>query len=63
MTGRLIETSHDDLMEAARREMIAFERREREFRRKVKQERADELEMPVLKTELPQLGGRLEQKT
>jgi hypothetical protein len=52
MTGQLIETPHDRFMEAAQREMIAFERKEREFRKKEKQERAEQLDMPALRTEL-----------
>jgi hypothetical protein len=32
--------------------MLAFERREREFRKQVKRERAVELDMPELKKEL-----------
>jgi len=47
MTGQLVETRHDDFMEAAQRELIAFERREREFRKRVKHERAEELDMPA----------------
>ena len=35
--------------EAAQKEMIAFERREREFRKKLKIDRAEELHMPALK--------------
>jgi hypothetical protein len=41
----------DSFMEAAQQEMIAFERREREFKRE-KQERAEQLDMPALKKEL-----------
>ena len=36
-------------MEAAQREMIAFERKERELRQQEKQERAEQLKMPELK--------------
>jgi hypothetical protein len=39
-------------MEAAKREMMAFERREREFRKRDKQERAEQLDMPALGKEL-----------
>ena len=42
----------DRFLEAAQNEMIAFERREREFRRKEKQERAAELQIPALEKEL-----------
>jgi len=49
MTGQLAEKPRDSFMEAAQREMIAFERREREFRKREKQERAEELDLPALK--------------
>jgi hypothetical protein len=52
MSGQLVETPRDSFMEAAQREMLAFERREREFRKQVKRERAEELDMPELKKEL-----------
>jgi hypothetical protein len=52
MSGQLVETPRDSFMDAAQREMLAFERREREFRKQVKQERAEELDMPELKKEL-----------
>jgi hypothetical protein len=52
MTGQLGETPRDNLIRAAQREMIAFERKEQEFRRKEKQERAEQLAMPALKKEL-----------
>ena len=48
MTGQLVETPRDSFMEAAQKELIAFERKEREFRKKVRQERAEELHMPAL---------------
>jgi hypothetical protein len=48
----VVETPRDRFMEAAQREMFAFERREREFRKQVKQERAEELDMPELKKDL-----------
>jgi hypothetical protein len=51
MTGQLVEMPRDSFMEAAERELIAFERKEREFRKQVKQERAEELHMPALKRE------------
>jgi hypothetical protein len=52
MTEQLIETPRDSFMEAAQREMIAFERKEREFRKREKQERAEQLGIPALKKEL-----------
>ena len=52
MTEQLVATPRDSFMEAAQREMIAFERREREFRKREKKERAEELEMPALKQRL-----------
>jgi hypothetical protein len=42
-------TPRDDFMEAARREMVKFERREIEFRKNDRSERAAELRIPVLK--------------
>jgi len=39
-------------LNAAEKELVAFERREREFRRKIKRERAEELPMPLIKREL-----------
>jgi hypothetical protein len=39
-------------LEAAQKEMIDFERKEREFRQKAKQERAAELRLPLHKSEL-----------
>jgi hypothetical protein len=47
MTERLVETPRDSFMEAAEREMIAFERKEREFRLQEKKERAKLLHIPV----------------
>lgn len=52
MTEQLIETPRDSFMEAAHRELVAFERKEREFRKREKQERAEQLDMPVLKAQL-----------
>jgi len=52
MTGQLVETPRDSFMDAAKKEMLAFERREREFRKQEKRERAEELRMPALKREL-----------
>jgi hypothetical protein len=50
MTGQLVETPRDSFMEAAEKELIAFERKEREFRKREKQERAEQLQMPALKS-------------
>ena len=52
MTERLVETPRDSFMEAAQREMLAFERKEREFRKREKRERAEELHLPVLRVEI-----------
>ena len=52
MTGQLLKTSRDNFMEAAQRELMAFEQKEREFRKQDKQERAKELDMPDLRGEL-----------
>ena len=45
MTAQLNRTPHDAVLEAAKMEMIAFERKEREFRKRLNQDRADELFM------------------
>jgi len=51
-TGLLAEPPpREPFMDAAEREMIAFERKEREFRRQLKLERAAELHLPILKTD------------
>jgi hypothetical protein len=49
MTGhtQLAVTPRDRFLEAAQRELIAFEQREREFSRKERQERAAQLQIPV----------------
>jgi len=52
MTVQATEIPRDHFMEAVQRELIAFERKEREFRKQVKQERARELDMPALKVVL-----------
>jgi hypothetical protein len=54
MTGlnRLADKPRDTFFEAAQKELLAFERREREFSRKEKQERAAELHITVLKEDL-----------
>jgi hypothetical protein len=44
-----VELPRDSFMEAAQREMIAFELREREFSKELKKDRAEELHMPALK--------------
>jgi hypothetical protein len=41
----------DWFLEAARKELIAFERREREFRKLDQQQRALELQIPIEKSE------------
>lgn len=43
----LADTSRQQFMEVAQQEMIAFERKEREFRRLAKQERAAALGLPI----------------
>jgi hypothetical protein len=40
-------TARDRFLEAAEKELITVERREREFRKKEKQERAEELQLPA----------------
>ena len=54
MTGssQLVEKPRERFMEAAQREMVDFERKERELIRQHKEERAAELRMPALKKEL-----------
>jgi hypothetical protein len=49
MTGhaRLAVTPRDRFLEAAQKELIEFERREREFSKKERQERAAELQLPT----------------
>ena len=51
MTGRLSETPRDDLLSVAEKELIAFERRERELRKQERLERA-KLKFPALIDEL-----------
>jgi hypothetical protein len=51
MTEQLAETPRDNFMEAAQKELIAFERKEREFRKREKQERAEQLKLPIPRTE------------
>ncbi|MBA7468162.1 MAG: hypothetical protein DI543_16260 [Bradyrhizobium icense] len=49
MNGQLIETPRESFMDAAQKEMVAFERSEREFRKRAREERAEELHLPELK--------------
>jgi hypothetical protein len=49
MHGHQVEPPRNSFMEAAQKEMIAFELREREFSKKLKKDRAEELRMPDLK--------------
>ena len=49
MTRHLIEMPRDDYMTEAEKELIAFERKERELRGQEKLERAEQLKMPALK--------------
>lgn len=49
----LAETPRQQFMEVAQQEMIAFERKEREFRRQAKQERAAALGLPIAGRETP----------
>jgi hypothetical protein len=44
-----VEQPRERFMEAAQKEMIAFELKEREFSRSLKKDRAEELHMPALK--------------
>ena len=61
MTGQLIETRRDAFLSVAEKELIAFERKERELRRQEKLERAKEM-FPTLLKELEKLGGSLERQ-
>ena len=45
-------TPRDRFLEAAQKELIAFERREREFTKRQKKERAAELQFPAFENEL-----------
>jgi hypothetical protein len=49
MTGhtRLAATPRDRFLKAAQKELIAFERREREFRKAEREERAAKLQLPL----------------
>jgi hypothetical protein len=46
MTGRLVESPRDDFMLVAEKELIAFERRERELRKQERKERAEQVACP-----------------
>jgi hypothetical protein len=46
-TARLAVTPRDRFLEAAQKELVAFEQREREFREKDRQERAEKLQIPI----------------
>jgi len=50
MTGELVETPRDDWWR--RKNLIAFERRERQLRKQERKERAQQLRLPVLEQEL-----------
>jgi hypothetical protein len=47
MTTQLAVTPRDRFLQAAEKEMIDFERREIEFRKKEREERAAELHLPL----------------
>jgi hypothetical protein len=47
------ETARDRFLEAAQKELLDFERKEREFRKEAKRERASLLRLPVHNSELP----------
>ena len=51
MTGQLVETPRDDFMLVAEKELIAFERKERELRRQERRERLEQ-KFPNLLLEL-----------
>ena len=52
MTERLVESQRDDFMLVAEKELMAFERRERELRKQERKERAQQLKLPALEREL-----------
>jgi hypothetical protein len=52
MTTQLAVTPRDRFLQAAEKEMIDFERREIEFRKKEREERAAELRLPITKQEI-----------
>ena len=55
MTGhtQLAVTPRDRFLQAAEKELIAFERREREFLKKDREERATKLQIPLNKIAAP----------
>jgi hypothetical protein len=54
MTGhtRLVITPRERFLEAAQKELAAFERKESEFRKKLRKEQAAQLNLPVVRHEL-----------
>jgi hypothetical protein len=52
MPTQLAVTPRDRFLQAAEKELIDFERREIEFRKKERRERAAELRLPIEKREL-----------
>ena len=52
MIERLVESPRDAFMLVAEKELIAFERRERELRKQERKERAEQLKLPALEREL-----------
>ena len=46
-----VDTWRDRFLEAAQRELIAFERKERAFKKQLKQEEAEKLKLPLRMTE------------
>ena len=51
-TTQLQPTSRERFLEAARKELAAFEKRESEFRKLLRKERAEELRIPIVKDPL-----------
>jgi uncharacterized protein Yka (UPF0111/DUF47 family) len=49
---QLVVTPRDRFLEAAQKELDAFERKESEFRRKLREERAAQLQLPADKRDL-----------
>jgi hypothetical protein len=60
MTGhtQLAITPRDRFLETAQNELAAFERREREFSKKERQERAAELQIPAYRRGLTNNGNK-----
>jgi len=52
MRTQLAITPRDRFLQAAEKEMLDFERREIEFRKKERKERAAELQLPIEKQEI-----------